>query len=111
MKTVKYSEQPIKETPHKLDVRVMYDKETAQANILAIKPGESLKPHKTPVDVFFFVLEGNPSIHIGDETQVCEKDTLIESPKDIVHYISNSSDKLAKVLIVKAPKPSASKIL
>lgn len=111
MKTTKYSEQEIKDTPHKLDVRVMYDKETAQANILTIKPGESLNPHKTPVDVFFFVLDGNPSIHIGDETQVCEKDTLIESPKDIVHYISNNSDKAARVLIVKAPKPSASKIL
>jgi len=111
MKTVKYSEQPIKETPHKIDVRVMYDKETAQANIMALKPGESLKPHKTPVDVFFFVLDGNPTIHIGDESQVCEKDTLIESPKDIVHYISNNSDKIAKVMVVKAPKPSASKIL
>ena len=111
MKTTKYSEQPIKETPHKIDVRVMYDKETAQANIMALKPGESLKPHKTPVDVFFFVLEGNPSIHIGNETEICEKDTLIESPKDIVHYISNNSDKIAKVMVVKAPKPSASKIL
>lgn len=112
MKIIKYHEQAVKETPHKIDVREMYNKESAQAMLISLKPGESLKPHKTPVDVFFFIIEGTPTIHIGGENEVCEADTLIESPADIVHYISNSSESLARILVVKAPRPiSSTKVL
>jgi quercetin dioxygenase-like cupin family protein len=108
MKITKYCDQPIKETPHKLDVREMYNKESAQAMLIALKPGESLKPHKTPVDIFFFVLEGRTTIHIDTESEVCEADTLIESPAHIVHFISNETDSLARILVVKAPRPTSS---
>lgn len=112
MKITKYQEQQIKETPLKIDVREMYNKESAQAMLMALKPGESLKPHKTPVDVFFFIVEGQPTIHIGNENEVCEADTLIESPADIAHYISNDTDSLARILVVKAPRPiSLTKVL
>lgn len=102
---IKYPNQIKKDTPHKIDVREMYNKESAQAMLMALQPGESLKPHTTPVDVFFFIVEGTPTIHIGEESEVCEADTLVESPANIVHYISNSSDSLARVLVVKAPRP------
>ena len=112
MQITKYQDQQVKETPHKIDVREMYNKSTAQAMLIALKPGESLKPHKTPVDVFFFVVEGRPTIHIGNESEVCEADTLVESPADIVHNISNDSNSLARILVVKAPRPiSLTKIL
>lgn len=105
MKITKYLDQEVNQTPHKIDVREMYNKESAKAMLMALKPGESLKPHKTPVDVFFFIVEGTPTIHIGDESEICEADSLIESPAEIVHYISNESDNLARILIVKAPRP------
>jgi quercetin dioxygenase-like cupin family protein len=105
MKITKYRDQEVKETPHKIDVREMYNKESATAMLVALKPGESLKPHKTPVDVFFFIVEGRPTIHIGDESAVCEADTLVESPAGIVHFISNNTDNLARILVVKAPRP------
>jgi quercetin dioxygenase-like cupin family protein len=112
MKITKYNDQEIRDTPHKVDVREMYNKESAQAMLMALKPGESLKPHKTPVDVFFFIIEGEPTIHIGNESEVCTADTLIESPAGIVHFISNASDRLARILVVKAPRPvSATKVL
>ncbi len=106
MKVTKFQDQPIKETPHKVDVREMYNKETAQAMLITLKPGESLKPHKTPVDVFFFIVEGHPTISIGEESVECETKSIVESPADIVHYISNKTDKLAAILVVKAPRPT-----
>ena len=112
MKIIKYQEQQIKDTPHKIDVREMYNKESAHAILIALKSGESLKPHKTPVDVFFFIVEGTPTIHVGDESEVCQADTLVESPADIVHYLSNDSNSLARILVVKAPRPiSLTKVL
>ena len=102
----KVSETAIAETPHKVDVRRLYDKDSAQAMHLTLEAGESLKPHITPVDVFFFVLEGSPEILIGQESQIVEANSLVESPKDIPHCISNNSDNLVRVLVVKAPKPT-----
>jgi quercetin dioxygenase-like cupin family protein len=112
MKITRFQNQAIKETPHKVDVRELYNKESAQAMFISLKQGESLKPHKTPVDVFFFIFEGTPTIHIGTESEVCEAGSLIESPADIVHNISNNSANLARILVVKAPRPvSATKVL
>ena len=105
MKIIKYHDQEVKETLHKVDVREMYSKESATAVIITLKSGESLKPHKTPVDVFFFIFEGHPTIHIGEESEVCEVDSLVESPANVVHFLSNNSDKVARILVVKAPRP------
>ena len=101
----------IQENPHQADVRQMYNHDNAQAMYMTLNPGQSLKPHITPVDVFFYVLEGTPTIQVGDEIITVEKDNLVESPKDIVHCISNSSDSIARILVVKAPKPSAKSVL
>jgi mannose-6-phosphate isomerase-like protein (cupin superfamily) len=95
----------MKDTPHKVDVRQIYNDPSAQINHIELKPGESLKPHKTPVDVTFYVLEGTPTIHIGSESVSFEKDTLIESPANIVHHISNEGKTNARVLVIKAPRP------
>ena len=103
----KVNETSIAETPHKMDVRRLYDKESAQVVHMLLKPGQSLKPHITPVDVFFYVLEGTPDIMVGDETVTVEPDCLIDSPKDIIHCIYNNSDKDIRVLVVKAPRPVA----
>ena len=107
MNIAKVSETNIKETPHKVDARELYNKDTAQAVHITLQPGESLKPHKTPVDVFFYILEGSPDVYIGEEKQVVGKDCLVESPKDITHYFANNTDSIVRVLVVKAPKPVA----
>ena len=104
----KLIELPIVETVHKLDVRKLYDKETAQLMHIRLEAGESLKPHITPVDVFFYVLEGSADIMVGDETMSVEADCLVESPKDIKHCIYNNSEQVLRVLVVKAPRQTTS---
>jgi len=106
MKISKVKETPVKETPHKIDARMLYDKDSAQAVHIRLNPGESLKPHITPVDVFFFVIEGSPDVLVGEETRKVEVNSLVESPKDIVHCIYNNSKEIVRVLVVKAPKPT-----
>ena len=106
MKIVDWKKTEIMPTKHKLDARRIYDHDEAQVVHLAIKAGESLVPHITPVDVIFFVLEGEIDVRIGDETITVGKENLVESPKDIVHCLSNSSDALARILVLKTPKPT-----
>jgi quercetin dioxygenase-like cupin family protein len=105
MKAINYKTEPVKANPHGVDVRKLYDHPSAQIMHMTLQPGESLKPHKTPVDVTFYVLEGTPTIHVGEEGIPQPKDILIESPADIVHYISNESQDLCRILVIKAPRP------
>jgi len=107
MKIINWKNLEIVDTAHKVDVRKLYDYDNAQAMHISLKPGESLKPHITPVDVFFYILEGKVDVRVGDETIKVEKDNLAESPKDIVHCLSNNSDNPARILVVKSPKPVA----
>ena len=108
MKIVDWKEESIVETPHRVDVRKLYDHDNAQVMHILLSPGETLKPHITPVDVFFYILEGSVDVRVGDETVTVGSDRLVESPKDIVHCLSNSSDADARIMVVKAPKPVTS---
>ncbi len=109
MKITRVKETPIKETEHKIDVRFIYDHEEAQLAYMLLKPGEALKPHITPVDVFIYILEGDAIITIGDETEVVTENAVIESPKNIVHFIANKSDKNVRLLVCKTPRPTKSR--
>ena len=105
MITRNYNTEEPRDNPHKVDVRQLYNLESAQIMHIMLKPGQSLKPHRTPVDVAFYVLEGTPTVHIGTESRECGKDTLVESPAEIVHYLSNESKDNARILVIKAPRP------
>ena len=105
MKTTKVSEAEPRKNPHNVDARKLYDSEHAMATHILLKPGEQLKRHITPVDVFFYVLEGKGVIEIGEETQTVEKDTIIDSPAKIPHCWYNESNSELRVLVVKVPRP------
>ncbi|MCU0628343.1 MAG: cupin domain-containing protein [Methanoregulaceae archaeon] len=75
--------------PHQVDARKAYESPHAVAVVITLQPGESLKKHITPVDVFFYVLEGTGIIEIGGERATTGKDCLIESPARIPHTASS----------------------
>ena len=102
----KLSETKIMDTAHKVDARNLYNKEEAMITVITLEPGQSLKRHITKVDVAFYVLEGTGIVEVGDEKVEIGKDTLVESPKDIVHCWYNESSSPLKFMIVKAPKPT-----
>jgi len=101
-----YKDMDVHANPHGKQVNKMYDTEYAQIMHMLLKPGQSLKPHFTPVDVAFYVLEGTPTIMVGEEKIEVKKDDIIESPKDIIHCIYNESDADIRVLVMKLPKPT-----
>ena len=91
--------------PHHVDARKVYDSPHATAVVITLEPGESLKKHLTPVDVFFYVLEGEGVVEVGDERKTVGKDMLVESPARIPHRWMNESGKIFRVLVVKVPRP------
>jgi mannose-6-phosphate isomerase-like protein (cupin superfamily) len=105
MKITKLTDSESRKNPHGVDARKLYDSEHAMATHITLKPGEQLKRHITPVDVFFYVLEGKGTIEIGEEIKEVEANTLIDSPAKIPHCWYNNHESDLRVLVVKVPKP------
>lgn len=108
METVNSKTAPVADNPHGVKASQLYDTKYAQVVHIALEPGESLKKHITPVDVFFYVLEGKGVVEIGEEKREVEEDTLINSPAKIPHCWYNESDGVLRFLVVKVPRPTES---
>ncbi|MBP7050579.1 MAG: cupin domain-containing protein [Phycisphaerae bacterium] len=106
MQTIEVREQQTVGNPHGVEVRKLHDTEHAQVMHITLQPGQSLKRHITPVDVFFYVLEGTGTVEVGDEKRRVGPDTLIGSPARIPHCWYNEGDALLRVLVVKTPRPT-----
>jgi len=112
MKVVEVKDVQSKPNPHGVDARNISDNDSAQVMHISLQPGESLKKHITPVNVVFYVLEGQGVVEIGEERKEVGADTLIESPAKIPHRWINESKGLVRILVIKTPRPKdATKIL
>ena len=104
MKITRVSEETTFKNPHKIQAKKILESPDAIVVHMTLNPGESLISHKTPVDVFFYVLAGEPTIEIGDEREKVSADSIIESPADIPHRVYNDSEMTARFLVVKLSK-------
>ncbi|MGA1875382.1 MAG: cupin domain-containing protein [bacterium] len=91
--------------PHGVSVKKLHDSEQAVIITITLWPGEKLKKHITPVDVCFYVLEGNGVVEIGDERAEVSSHMLIESPAGIPHRLLNHGSSPFRFLVIKTPRP------
>jgi quercetin dioxygenase-like cupin family protein len=73
--------------------------------MITLKPGNEVAPHVTPVDVFFYIIEGSGDVQIGKEVQEVHADEIIFSPKNIEHSLKNTKNNVFRFLVVKTPTP------
>lgn len=111
MNLTKINEVPIKETIHKVDIRLVYDSEELQLMHIHLEPGQALRPHNEFVNVVFYILEGAPDVLVGNEKSRVSANMLVEGPKNIVQCIYNDSNQPARILVVKAPRPYTQSII
>jgi len=104
MKIVNALEAARGDNPHGVDARGLHSTEHVQVTMITLKPGEGLKLHLTPVDAFFYVLEGVGKVEIGDEIEEVGPDTLIDSPARIPHRLFNEGQVDFRFLVVKTPR-------
>ena len=107
MKVIDIKDVQIADTPHKVDVKKLFNFEHGTFVHIELKPGEALKKHITPVDVTFYVLEGMGIVEIGNEKESVEKDQLIFSPAKIPHRLLNESSQIFRFLVIKTPTPTS----
>jgi quercetin dioxygenase-like cupin family protein len=107
MKTITADQVPVADNPHGVDVRHLYGIPPVMVSQITLQPGEVVKPHKAPVDAFFYVLEGTVTVEIEGESAAAARDTLIPSIAGGLHSIRNEGDAVARFLVVKTPNPKA----
>jgi len=83
----------------------LYSQPEGETVHIEFEPKAHLKAHKTPVNVAFFVIEGTATVTIGEESKSYPAGTIIDSPKDIPHALTNEGDSPLRVLVIKMPKP------
>jgi len=106
MKITKAFDGEIVVSKNGVKAQKVFDSSDALVNHLTFEPGARLKTHTTPVNVFFYILEGKAWIEIGDEREAAGKDSIVESPKGIPHALENySEDDILRVMVVKLPHP------
>ncbi len=107
MQIITADQMPVADNPHGVDVRRLFKTNDVVVSQITLQPGEIVKPHKAPVDVFFYVLEGTPSVEIEGETVEGAPGALIPSSAGHLHSIRNESDGPVRFLVVKTPNPAA----
>ncbi len=105
MKTITADQFPVADNPHGVDVRHIHSNPHVQVSQITLQPGEVVKPHKAPVDAFFYVLEGTATVEIEGESVHAARDTLIPSTAGHLHSIRNESAGVVRFLVVKTPNP------
>ena len=107
MQIITADQMPVADNPHGVDVRRLHETKDVVVSQITLQPGEVVMPHKAPVDAFFYVLEGAPSVEIEGETVAAAPGSLIPSSAGRLHSIRNDSDGLVRFLVVKTPNPAA----
>ncbi len=107
MQTITASRTAVADNPHGVDVRHLYTTPHVMVSQITLEPGEVVKPHKAPVDVFFYVLEGSPVVEIEGELITAAPDTLVPSAAGHIHAIRNEGEARVRFLVVKTPNPKA----
>jgi mannose-6-phosphate isomerase-like protein (cupin superfamily) len=104
MKVVKANEAQKMDNVHGVDARPLHSTEHVQVVMITLEPGEALKLHVTPVDAFFYGLEGQGIVEIGGEQTEISANILVHSPAKIPHRLLNEGDATFRFLVVKTPR-------
>ena len=101
MKITKVNDTNTFNNPHQVQAKKIFESDKTTVIHMMLKPGESLKSHVTPVDVLFYILQGEPDIEIGDERIKVSADSIVESPAKIPHCVYNETENIARFLVIK----------
>ncbi len=87
--------------------RAIYSAPEAMIVHITVAPGGSIKPHVTPVDMEFFILEGKGTFYLGEESTEAGAGTLLPSPRGVPPGMKNAGPGVLRVLAVKNPRPES----
>jgi quercetin dioxygenase-like cupin family protein len=99
-----YTTEPVWENPFKLNALKYHDSSEAELLHLTLAGGEQTVRHIPPVDVLLYILEGEPTVEIGDRQQQVATESYLECPAGSVFGVYNRTEDRVRFLIIKTSK-------
>lgn len=108
MEVIKMKDVELKTNARGVGMRTLVDRDTVRVTNLVLNPGDRIPEHSVPVDVFFYVVEGEGTIKIGDETAQVEATDIVICPANTEMAVEATNGRFV-VLNVKTPNLSSVK--
>lgn len=97
---------PVVNNPKNLKARTFFSFDHAEVMHLTLSPGESTDLHSTPVDVLFYIVQGEGECIIGKELAPLHQGALVFSHRDTPHLLRNpDGTENFVILVFKLPRP------
>ena len=98
-----YSSAP--RVPFKFDGRILFTSERFELIHLTLRPGEEMEPHVQPVDVVFYILQGEGTLSVGNEITGITAGTTIHVKAGVTRAWHNRGQHPLNILVSKLLSP------
>jgi quercetin dioxygenase-like cupin family protein len=91
----------IKFYPDKISREMLSDKPEMRIALMCLNPGQKLSPHKAPLRLLMYVVEGKGTFTVGDERIEADEKTCIPCDPMVPHgFEADRGDKLVVMAVV-----------
>jgi quercetin dioxygenase-like cupin family protein len=91
----------IKFYPDKISREMLDDKPEMRIALMCLEPGQKLEPHKAPLRLLMYVVEGKGTFTVGDEQIVADEKTAIPCDPLVPHgFRADKGEKLVVMAVV-----------
>lgn len=84
----------------KVGREMLSDKPEMRVALMCLEPGQELAPHKAPLRLLMYVVEGRGTFTVGDETIEADEKTCILCEPSVPHGFRATDSRLVVMAVV-----------
>ncbi len=93
----------IKFNPDKISREMLDDKPEMRIALMCLEPGQKLTPHKAPLRLLMYVVEGKGTVTVGEESSEVDEKTCIPCDPMVEHGFSADKGESLVVMAIVTP--------
>ena len=87
--------------PDRISREMLKDSPEMRIALMCLNPGQKLDPHKAPLRLLMYVVEGKGTFTVGDEKIVADERTCIPCDPSVPHgFAADQGEKLVVMAVV-----------
>jgi len=91
----------IKFTPNRISREMLSDKPEMRVALMCLEAGQKLDPHKAPLRLMMYCVEGKGTFTVGEEKVEADEKTCILCEPNVLHgFAADKGEKLVVMAIV-----------
>jgi quercetin dioxygenase-like cupin family protein len=91
----------IKFSPERLTREMLSDKPEMRVALMCLEPGQNLEPHKAPLRLMMYCVEGRGTFVVGDESMEADEKTCILCDPMVPHgFRADKGERLVVMAVV-----------